>query len=245
MDAPAYKSAERPLDFAVIIGITLYQERKTERTLHALRDLSGLRQPQLGLQFGLSHQDDLEAVLASLTVGQDTDLVEQRRRQVLGLIDDDHGEGLQRHQRVEELVQQIPEFSARRALEAPRGEILGGGDAEVDEVGLLARTDDHVVLALEIAVRHSDRMHREHGGEQSREELVAVCERGIVLAQRRSRDVFECQRFASDQPVRARNAGDAAEACVDRVLAAQQVTPEHGQHSAVRPFDDDVAGRCR
>src|SRR3546814_1521420 len=53
---------------------------------------------------------------------------------------------------------------ARRPLAAPPG------DAEVDDVRLLARADEYVVFAFEIAVRDTRRVHRLERFEQALEE---------------------------------------------------------------------------
>jgi hypothetical protein len=120
---------------------------------------------------------------------------------------------------------------------------LRRGDAEVDEVWLLAGADDDVVLALQVAVRDAGRVHRPDRLQQLREEVLAVRELGLLLAQRRAGHVLERQAVA-DETERARDADDAMEPLVDGLLAAQQRSP-HGTErpAAVRLLDDDVADR--
>ena len=52
--------------------------------------------------------------LPLLEVGEDPDFFEQRQRQVFCLVDDDDGEGLQRDERIEELVERVADDRGER-----------------------------------------------------------------------------------------------------------------------------------
>ena len=86
-----------------VSGNTLAVERlQTAARGHALVELAHLRQLQLRPQLELADQHDLQQLLRRLEVGQDANLFEQRRRQILRLVDDEHRKRLKRHQRLRE-----------------------------------------------------------------------------------------------------------------------------------------------
>ena len=85
------------------------------------------------LQLGLANEDNLQQFLPLLEVGEDPDFFEQRQRQVLCLVDDDDGEGLQRDERIEELVERVAEIGARGAGQAAALQVGERHDAEVHE----------------------------------------------------------------------------------------------------------------
>ena len=100
---------------------------------HALLELSHLRQLEAFSQLGLPDQYDLQELLPPFELREDPDLLEQRQRQVLRLVDHDDREALERRQRIEEVVERITELGARRAVEAAPRQIAHRHDAEVDE----------------------------------------------------------------------------------------------------------------
>ena len=100
---------------------------------HALRHLPHLGQPQLVAQLELTDEHDLQLPLAAVRVREDPDFLEQRQRQVLGFVDEDDRERLQRRQRADEFVEQVAQLGARRAAQPSGREIFRRDDAELDE----------------------------------------------------------------------------------------------------------------
>ena len=70
------------------------QRRQLASHRDALIDLPHLGEFHVRTQFRLTHEHHLQHLLAPLEVGQDSHLFEQRQRQVLCLVDDQHSEGL-------------------------------------------------------------------------------------------------------------------------------------------------------
>ena len=100
---------------------------------HPLLDLSHPRQPQLILELGLPYQHDLQQFPSGFEVRQNPNLFQQRQRQVLHLVDDEHGEGFERFERLQELVQRVAEVGSRRPLQPALDEVLDRHHAELDE----------------------------------------------------------------------------------------------------------------
>jgi hypothetical protein len=113
--------------------ITKRERRQFTAHRHTLVDLPHLRQPQVVAQLRLTHEHHLQQLLALLELGEDTDLLHDAERQVLGFVDHQHREGLQRHQRVEELVERIAEVLPRGALQPSTVDVGHRRHAESDE----------------------------------------------------------------------------------------------------------------
>ena len=118
---------------------------------HALVELAHLRQLQFGPQLELADQNDLQQFLRRLEIGQDANLFEQRRRQVLRLVDDEDGECLKRHERPEKLVQRVAQVRMRCARHPAALQIVDRHDAEVEEQHL------QQVLARDERIGHERR----------------------------------------------------------------------------------------
>ena len=119
-------------------------------------------------------------------------------------------------------------------------------DAEVDDVGALGGADEHVVLALQIAVRDTGCVHRRDRLVQVGEETLAVFEMRFVIAQRGSGDRFEHEIAVVEESERFRNSGDALEPLIDSLFPSQCRDAEQAQRKrTVRALDDDVAERAR
>ena len=80
----------------------------------ALIDLAHLELLQARLQFGLANQDDLEQAAPRFKFRQCADLLEERLREMLRLVDDEHCERVHRLQRGQELVELITQIRPRR-----------------------------------------------------------------------------------------------------------------------------------
>ena len=117
----------------------------------ALIDLPHLRQPEAGSKLGLANEHDLEKLLAPFQLREDANLLEQRQRQVLRLVDDEHGKRLQGHQRIEKFVQGITQVGSRGAVETPACQIPNRNHAKVDQQRL------QQILAGDERVRHERR----------------------------------------------------------------------------------------
>ena len=100
---------------------------------HALIDLAHLELLQTRLQFGLADEDDLEQAASRFELGQRADLLEERLREMLGLVDDQHREGVDRFQRGQELVELIAQIRSRRAGQSPATQIVHRDLTEVHE----------------------------------------------------------------------------------------------------------------
>ena len=110
----------------------------------ALIDLAHLRELEVRPEFRLPDENDVQQLLAALEIRQDPDLLQQRQRKVLGVVDDEHGERLQRHQAVEEFVERICKIGPRRAPQPSALHIVDRHHAEVDQHGreqILARQE--------------------------------------------------------------------------------------------------------
>ncbi len=126
------------------------------------------------MQLGLTDEDDLQQFLALLEVGEDADLFEQRQRQVLRFVDDDDGEGLQRDERIEELVERVAQIGARRAGQAAALQIGERHDAEVHEQHLQQVFARHERIGHECRERPSIEMlqHRSNQRRLARADLA-------------------------------------------------------------------------
>ena len=117
----------------------------------ALIHLPHLRQPEARSQLGLADEHDLQELLATFQLREDANLLEQRQRQVLRLVDDEHRKGLQRDQRIEEFVQRIAQVRSRGAVETPACQIPNRNHAKVDEQRL------QQIFAGDERIRHERR----------------------------------------------------------------------------------------
>src|SRR5688572_23542171 len=99
----------------------------------ALVELAHLRQLQLGPQLELAHQNNLQQFVRRLEVGEDAYLFEQRGRKVLRLVDDENGECLERHERLQKIVQRVAQIGMRCAGHPAALQIVDRHDAEVEK----------------------------------------------------------------------------------------------------------------
>ena len=108
MTAAIARHMEAMTDVVADIG----QSERREFAAHgdSLIDLPHLRHLQVFFELGLTHEHDLQQLLALFEVREDADLLEQSERQVLRFVNDHDGEGLQRHERIEELVQWVAQI---------------------------------------------------------------------------------------------------------------------------------------
>ena len=75
---------------------------------HALIELPQSGRPQQGSQVQLADENDLEQLLlVGFEVRQDADLLEHLQRQILRLVDDEHGAGIQRDETEKEVVERV------------------------------------------------------------------------------------------------------------------------------------------
>jgi len=100
---------------------------------HTLIELAHRVILELGPKLGLSHEDELQQLLRRFQIGEDADFLEQLRREILRFVDDQNCIRLQRHERLEELVQRVAELGPRRALKTAAPEILDRHHAEVEQ----------------------------------------------------------------------------------------------------------------
>ena len=78
---------------------------------HALIELAQFGRSQQRLQVQLPDEDDLQQLfLVGLEIRQNADLLEHRQRQVLRLVDDQHGAGLERDQTEQKVVERVDEL---------------------------------------------------------------------------------------------------------------------------------------
>ena len=140
---------------------------------HALGQLAQVRSRQVVGQLGLADQDDLkQLLLRRLQIGQETDLLQHARAQVLGLVDDQHGAPAARvsveqgaGERVDQhLEARRPcrvldlELVAHEADHLDRGEsgIEDHGDVDVDRQLLQQRAADDGLPGAHLARQHDE-----------------------------------------------------------------------------------------
>ena len=99
----------------------------------ALVHLPHLREPEAGSQLGLADEHNLEELFPALQLGKDANLLEEGQRQSLRFVDHEHGERLQRHQRIEKLVERIAQVGSGCAAETATRQIADRNHPEIDE----------------------------------------------------------------------------------------------------------------
>src|SRR5204862_8136256 len=98
----------------------------------ALVELPQLRRSQQRLQVQLPDEDDLQQFfLVGLEIRQDADLLEHRQRQVLRLVDDQHGARLERNQREQEIVERLDQLLLGDAGNAAGLDLVARDHAEI------------------------------------------------------------------------------------------------------------------
>src|SRR6185295_2223220 len=81
----------------------------------------------------LTNQHDLELTFAAVRIGQDSNFFDQGQREVLRFVDKDHGERLQRRQRLQEFVEQEAQLGSGRAAQPACSQVFGRYHAEIGE----------------------------------------------------------------------------------------------------------------
>src|SRR5581483_1932418 len=98
----------------------------------ALIELAQLGRAQQRLEIQLADEDDLQQLLfVRFEVREDANLLEHRHRQVLRLVDDEHGARLQRHEAQQEVVERVDQLLFARRRQASVARVLARDDAEV------------------------------------------------------------------------------------------------------------------
>ena len=98
----------------------------------ALIELPQLRRSQQRLQVQLADEDDLQQLLlVGLEIRQNADLLEHVQRQVLRLVDDEHGARLQRNQAEQEIVERVDQLLLADAGQPAGLDVVARDDAEV------------------------------------------------------------------------------------------------------------------
>src|SRR5262249_42953129 len=99
---------------------------------HALIELPQLGRSQQGLQIQLSHQNDLQQLfLVGLEIRQNANLFQHRQRELLGIVDDEHGARLDRNQREEKIVERVDQLLLADVRQPSGLGVVARDDAEI------------------------------------------------------------------------------------------------------------------
>ena len=220
----------------VLLHLAGAQRVEPEASRHTLLELAQLRPRQHRLEIRLPDKNDLkQRATLVVDVGEQADLFEDVRLQVLSLVDDDDCVGLQRDQGAEKVLQRVEEgVPARRRQPRP----IFRDDPEVLE----ELFQEIVALELRIVDDRDERLPLkplEHGAAEQRlagadlsgddDERFAPFERIGDLVER------GCVRRAREHELRVRNQAEWRLAQSEKVLVA---------HSLHRMFDVVTAQHC-
>ena len=136
---------------------------------NALIDLPHRGVLELVAKLGLADEHELQKLLRSLEIGEDADLLEQRRRKILRLVDDQHRIRLQRNERSQKVVQRIAELRPRRGVQPSALHIVDRHHAELDEQHL-----------QQVFARHKRVGHERAEGFAVERREHAAAERGLA-----------------------------------------------------------------